>query len=154
MPSQQQDCFRETIEWHIPLFFVKQIVDAEQDDNFTVILHNYGNDGHCTQEMVSGGARALHFGNVIDMVEVLDECPSEVVIMGNLNPVGVFKQGSVESVKQKSENCSIKQSGTRTLLFQVVAIYRRIFLKKIFRHFSRQLQYIIYNENIFISFHY
>ena len=52
--------------------FVKQIVDAAQDDNFTVILHNCGNTGHCTQAMVVSGARALHFGNAIDMEGVLN----------------------------------------------------------------------------------
>jgi uroporphyrinogen decarboxylase len=79
--------------------FVKQIVEAVQDDDFTVILHNCGNSGHCTQAMVASGARALHFGNAIDMKGVLEECPSDIVILGNLDPVGVFKQGSVDSVK-------------------------------------------------------
>ncbi|MFM2291342.1 MAG: hypothetical protein RIS29_1155 [Bacteroidota bacterium] len=79
--------------------FVKQIVDAVQDDSFTVILHNCGNTGQCTQAMVASGARGLHFGNAIDMEQVLTECPSDVIVMGNLNPVGVFKQGSVDSVK-------------------------------------------------------
>jgi uroporphyrinogen decarboxylase len=49
--------------------------------------------------MVASGARGLHFGNAIDMEQVLTECPSDVIVMGNLNPVGVFKQGSVDSVK-------------------------------------------------------
>ena len=79
--------------------FVKQIVEAVQDDSFTVILHNCGNTGHCTQAMVASGARALHFGNAIDMEGVLNECPSDILVLGNLNPVGVFKQGSVDSVK-------------------------------------------------------
>ena len=79
--------------------FVKQIVDEVQDDTFTVILHNCGNTGQCTQAMVASGAKALHFGNAIDMEQVLTECPSDVIVMGNLNPVGVFKQGSVDSVK-------------------------------------------------------
>lgn len=79
--------------------FVKQIVDAVQDDSFTVILHNCGNTGQCTQAMVASGTKALHFGNAIDMEQVLTECPSDVIVMGNLNPVGVFKQGSFDSVK-------------------------------------------------------
>jgi len=80
--------------------FVKQIVDAVQDDSFTVILHNCGNTGHCTSAMIASGARALHFGNAINIEDVLNQCPLDIVIMGNLNPVGVFKQGTEESVKK------------------------------------------------------
>lgn len=80
--------------------FVKQIVDAVQDDDFTVILHNCGNTGHCTAAMIASGARALHFGNAINLEDVLKQCPTDILVMGNLNPVGVFKQGTVESVKK------------------------------------------------------
>ncbi len=79
--------------------FVKQVVDAVQDDSFTVILHNCGNTGQCTQAMVLSGARALHFGNAIDMKDVLEECPADVMVLGNLDPVGIFKQGTPDSVK-------------------------------------------------------
>lgn len=73
--------------------FVKQIVDKVQDDNFTVILHNCGNTGQCTQAMVASGANALHFGNKVDMANVIKECPSNVLVMGNIDPVGILKQG-------------------------------------------------------------
>jgi uroporphyrinogen decarboxylase len=78
--------------------YVKQIVDAVQDDDFTVILHNCGNTGHCTEAMVATGAHALHFGNKIDMVQALNDCPSDVIVMGNLDPVGVFKLGEPDAV--------------------------------------------------------
>lgn len=71
--------------------YVKQIVDALQDDNFAVILHNCGNTGHCTEAMVATGAKGYHFGNKIDMVAALEGCPADVLVMGNLDPVGVFK---------------------------------------------------------------
>jgi uroporphyrinogen decarboxylase len=97
-------------------FFVKQIVDAVQDDNFTVILHNCGNTGQCTDAMVATGAHALHFGNAIDMEEVLKQCPSDVVVMGNLNPVGVFKQGTVESVRQETLQLLQKTAGHKNFV--------------------------------------
>ncbi len=78
--------------------YVKQIVEAVQDDNFTVILHNCGNTGHCTEAMVATGAHALHFGNKIDMVQALNDCPADVIVMGNLDPVGVFKMGTPDEV--------------------------------------------------------
>jgi uroporphyrinogen decarboxylase len=79
--------------------FVKKIVEETQDENFTVILHNCGNTGHVTQSMVSTGAAGLHFGNKIDMTEVLRTVPSNVLVLGNLDPVGVFKMGTPKSMK-------------------------------------------------------
>ncbi|MDD2560435.1 MAG: uroporphyrinogen decarboxylase family protein [Bacteroidales bacterium] len=82
--------------------YVREIVDAVQDDQFSIILHNCGNSGQCTQAMIDSGARVLHFGNRIDMEEVLRTCPADILVMGNLDPVGVFKQGSPQMVKESS----------------------------------------------------
>lgn len=79
--------------------YVKKIVDAVQDDSFIVILHNCGNGGHCTAATVETGAGAYHFGNKINMVEALDGCPADALVMGNLDPVGVFQQSAPEAVK-------------------------------------------------------
>lgn len=83
--------------------YVKKMVDAVQDDNFTVILHNCGNTGQCTHAMLESGAKALHFGNKIEMKDVLKECPADVVVMGNLDPVGIFKQATPETVYSKTK---------------------------------------------------
>jgi len=96
--------------------YVKQIVDAVQDESFTVILHNCGNTGQCTDAMLASGANALHFGNAIDMEHVLKQCPNDVVIMGNLNPVGVFKQGSVDSVKLETKHLLQKTAGYKNFV--------------------------------------
>lgn len=82
--------------------YVKQIVDAVQDDSFMVILHNCGNTGHCTDAMVRSGAKGLHFGNRADMVEALRECPAGLMVMGNIDPVGVMQQASPEKVKEET----------------------------------------------------
>lgn len=82
--------------------FVKQIVEKVQDDEFLVILHNCGNTGHCTQAMVETGARALHFGNKIDMVNALDNTPADILAMGNLDPVSCFKQSTAEEVERQT----------------------------------------------------
>lgn len=79
--------------------FVKKIVEAVQDEDFMVILHNCGNTGQCTDAMIKSGAKALHFGNKIDILQVLKECPSDIVVMGNIDPVVTFKQGSREQVQ-------------------------------------------------------
>lgn len=80
--------------------YVKQIVDAVQDDTFVVVLHNCGNSGHSTDAMVSTGAAGFHFGNKINMVEALEGCPKTSLVMGNLDPVSVFKQSTAAQVKE------------------------------------------------------
>ena len=80
--------------------YVKRIVDVLQDDTFAVILHNCGNTGQCTRAMVDSRAAALHFGNVIDMKGVMAECPSDILVMGNIDPVSIMKQATPEKVKE------------------------------------------------------
>lgn len=78
--------------------YVKKIVDALQDDNFTIVLHNCGNTGHCTNAMVATGAAAYHFGNKCDMAEVIRDVPPTALAMGNLDPVSVFKEATTEQM--------------------------------------------------------
>ena len=82
--------------------YVRRIVDEIQDETFLVVLHNCGNMGQCTQAMVATGAKGYHFGNKIDMVEVIKGCPSDVLVMGNLDPVGVLQQSTEREVYQET----------------------------------------------------
>lgn len=78
--------------------YVKQLVEALQDDSFAVFLHNCGNTGQCTEAMVYTGAAGYHFGNGIDMVRALEECPDGALVMGNINPVSMFKMASADEL--------------------------------------------------------
>lgn len=82
--------------------YIKQIVDKVQDDEFMVVLHNCGNTGHCTQAMVYTGASAYHFGNRMDMVLALSDCPPDSLVLGNLDPVSLFKMASSEEVYEQT----------------------------------------------------
>jgi uroporphyrinogen decarboxylase len=82
--------------------FIKPIADEVQDENFLFILHNCGNTGQATQSMLSTGAKALHLGNKIDIVNALKEVPEDIVVMGNLDPVGVFKLSTADKVYEKT----------------------------------------------------
>lgn len=81
--------------------YIKRIVDSIQDDDFMVVLHNCGNRGHCTDAMLHTGAAAYHFGNAANMVEALEHCPSDVLVMGNIDPVSVFKMMSAKEVEDE-----------------------------------------------------
>lgn len=96
--------------------YVKQIVEAVQDENFTVILHNCGNKGQCTQAMIDSGAAALHFGNAVDMVATLEQCPSDLIVMGNIDPVGTLKQASSEDVYRITSDLLTKTAGYKNFV--------------------------------------
>lgn len=80
--------------------FIKEIIEKVEDEHFTIVLHNCGNTGNCTEAMIASGASAYHFGNKIDMVDVLKQMPSDALVMGNLDPVSVFKASSPETIKK------------------------------------------------------
>ena len=80
--------------------YIKKIVEAVQDETFMVVLHNCGNTGNCTLAMLEAGAMAYHFGNKIDIVEALKICPADVLVMGNIDPVGVMKLASPKEITQ------------------------------------------------------
>lgn len=82
--------------------YITRIVEELQDDRFMIVLHNCGNTGHCTAAMIETKAAGLHFGNKIDMVGVLQECPEDILVMGNIDPVGIFKMASPEKIKQET----------------------------------------------------
>lgn len=78
--------------------YVKKIVDAVQDDYFSIVLHNCGNTGQCTNAMVMTGADIYHFGNKIDMVEAVKGVPADALAVGNLDPVLKFKDATPDEM--------------------------------------------------------
>jgi len=79
--------------------YMKQIVDAVQDNEFLVIYHNCGGAvPGLVEDIVSSGAAAYHFGNAVDMKEMLEKMPSDVVVMGNIDPAGEFRNGTPDSI--------------------------------------------------------
>lgn len=80
--------------------YVKEVVDAVQDDNFLLIYHNCG-DGTIREidSILRTGAAAYHFGNAIDMKEMMTHIPSDTVAMGNIDPSSQFLNGTPESIK-------------------------------------------------------
>ncbi len=90
--------------------YVKKIVDAVQDDNFIVVYHNCGNSTiPMIDSILETGAPVLHFGNAIDMKEMMEKIPETIVAMGNVDPAGQLRNGTPESVRQATldvmENC-------------------------------------------------
>jgi len=81
--------------------YVRKISDAVKDDNFLFVYHNCGNNVIALLDSIKEiGADIYHFGNAVDMEKALKELPNEVLVMGNVDPAGCLKNGTVESIKQ------------------------------------------------------
>lgn len=81
--------------------YVKKIIDQVQDDEFIVLYHNCGN---CTIQQIDSilttGSPILHFGNAIDIKEMMTHVPSEIVVAGNVDPASQFKNGTESSIRE------------------------------------------------------
>ena len=84
-------------EFSVP--YVKRIIQALKDENFAVIYHNCGNSvSAMLPQIFSQGASAYHFGNAVDMAQVLANAPADALCMGNVDPAGILAHGTPESV--------------------------------------------------------
>ena len=81
--------------------YVKRIIDAVKDDGFAVVYHNCGNNAIGEIESILRvGASAYHFGNAIDMEEMMSHIPPDTLAMGNIDPAGQFMNGTPESIRE------------------------------------------------------
>jgi uroporphyrinogen decarboxylase len=89
--------------------YVKKIADAVKDDDFLFIYHNCGdNTILMIDSILSTGSDAYHFGDSIDMSEMLSHIPAGVVIMGNVSPSAQFSGGTPESIKTETKEIMSK----------------------------------------------
>jgi uroporphyrinogen decarboxylase len=49
--------------------------------------------------MLTTGAGGLHFGNSTNIISALKKIPSDILVLGNLDPVGIFKNATKEEVE-------------------------------------------------------
>jgi uroporphyrinogen decarboxylase len=82
--------------------YVKKLVDAVQDDYFFVVLHNCGRTTKMVGSMVSTGAKGYHFGNAVDMLDILPQIPEEYLVFGNIDPSRVMSHGTPEEVRKET----------------------------------------------------
>ncbi len=95
-------------EFSIP--FVKEIFEAVNDENFVICYHNCGDAvKDMANDIATLGADIYHFGNAINLKDIIPLMPSDSLVMGNVNPV-LFRNGSPndisENVKKVFNECS------------------------------------------------
>jgi uroporphyrinogen decarboxylase len=80
--------------------YIRQIVEAIDDNQFTLVLHNCAAKPVHLPAVIASGARALHFGAPMDLGAALELAGSDRVVCGNLDPSGVFLQSKPEQVAE------------------------------------------------------
>lgn len=91
--------------------YVKEIFNKVNDENFILVYHNCGNVVSLATSIMGINADVYHFGNSIDIEDMLKIMPSDKLIMGNIDPSSQFKGGSIESITaattQLLERCNL-----------------------------------------------
>lgn len=83
--------------------YLRKIVEKVQDESFIVVYHNCGNVvNRMTAECAKIGAKAYHFGNAVDMLEMIENMPEDVLVMGNVDPAGTLRNGTPEKVREET----------------------------------------------------
>ncbi len=79
--------------------YVKQLIDAVQDEDFVVIYHNCGpNTPKMTESLYRNGAAAYHFGDAVNLCDLLSSMPADRPVMGNISPSERFAGGTPEEM--------------------------------------------------------
>ncbi len=84
--------------------FVKQIIEATQSEDFTIVLHNCGAKLVHLNKILESGAEIYHFGEPMDLPTALAQVDGKVLLGGNLDPSGVFASGDEENVVHRTKD--------------------------------------------------
>ena len=80
--------------------YMRELVSAVQTDDFAVICHDCGpNTPYMTQSFKTVGADAYHFGDAVDMIDVLERMGPDCIVCGNVSPAGQFVGGTPDSMR-------------------------------------------------------
>lgn len=83
--------------------YVRRIAEACKAEDFLVIYHNCGNN---TVQMIDSILRtncdAYHFGDAINMIDMLPKIPRDILVMGNVSPSAQFLGGTPESMRAET----------------------------------------------------
>lgn len=82
--------------------YVKKIVEAVQDEKFFLILHNCGNVKNSVGSMCKTGCKGLHFGNSVNMTDILPQVSEDILVFGNIDPSIDFVLGTPETIYDKT----------------------------------------------------
>lgn len=82
--------------------YVEKIRKAVEDDSFMVMYHNCGNVEPLMEQIKSIDAQAYSFGNAIDIESALKVIPQDRIVIGNIDPAGVLRNGNPEMIREET----------------------------------------------------
>ena len=82
--------------------YIKQIAAGAGDEPFAIVLHNCAAKLLHLPSVLETGLKAFHFGAPMDIATALDKVAPDVVLCGNLDPVGIFVRLSPAEVTGKA----------------------------------------------------
>lgn len=83
--------------------YVQKIREAVEDDSFLVMYHNCGNITPLMGKIADLQMQAYSVGNAIDMEEAMKGLQEDSIVIGNIDPAGVIRNGSPETVKKETK---------------------------------------------------
>lgn len=91
--------------------YVKRIRESVEDDSFMVLYHNCGSVIPLLDNISEIQAGGYSIGNAVEMEETLKVLPKDSVVIGNIDPAGTLRNGTVEQVRKETlellEKCSV-----------------------------------------------
>lgn len=88
---------------------------VEQIDR-PVILHICGNSTHIIERMCATGVQGISIDYLVDLPAIAPRVPEDVVIMGNINPVGTLLSGTPEEVRRETRELMKRMAGVPNYL--------------------------------------
>ena len=82
--------------------YVEKIRDELEDENFMILYHNCGNVVPLLDNIKGLGVGGYSFGNAIDIEEALKVIPEDRLVIGNIDPAGVIRNGTPEMVRKET----------------------------------------------------
>lgn len=92
--------FRKYLVVHLKRLFESVLVM-----NF---LHVCGDTTYLVDELVATGAQGLSFDNKVNLLRVEDRVPPDVVLIGNIDPVGIIKDGKPGVIQKAVERLLVE----------------------------------------------
>ncbi len=89
--------------------YVKRIIDEVSDGNFVFIYHNCGNTLPLVEGIARLGADGYHFGNAVNLSDLIPFIPADAAVMGNFNPVlfrGTDANETRKEVRRILDSCA------------------------------------------------
>lgn len=83
--------------------YVQKVREAVEDENFLFIYHNCGNVTPIMNKIKEVDALAYSMGNAIDMEDALKGLPEDRMVIGNIDPAGVLRNGTPEMIKKETK---------------------------------------------------